>query len=116
MGAATALKYGQAPIIVADSAFVSFKELCRQVAVRRSPNYVPSCLISCLLPCFLSKLRKDILKQADYDIDTLDIEADVGKISKNTMIIFMSGDDDTLIDKEHSQQLYNAFEGKSKHL
>jgi hypothetical protein len=32
MGAATALKYGKAPIIVADSSFKSFKSLCRQIA------------------------------------------------------------------------------------
>lgn len=102
MGAATALKYGKAPLIVADSAFCSFKELCRQVAIKRSPDYVPSCLVSCLLPCFLIKLRKDIKKQADYDIDLLDIELDVANIDKNTTVIFMSGDDDTLIDKEHS--------------
>jgi pimeloyl-ACP methyl ester carboxylesterase len=32
MGAATALKYGKVPIIVADSSFKSFKSLCKQIA------------------------------------------------------------------------------------
>jgi hypothetical protein len=37
MGAATALKYGNAPIIVADSSFASFRKLCNQVAKKKSP-------------------------------------------------------------------------------
>jgi hypothetical protein len=32
MGAATALKYGKAPVIIADSSFKSFKSLCKQIA------------------------------------------------------------------------------------
>ena len=32
------------------------------------------------------------------------------------MLIFMSGDADNLIDKAHSQLLYESFEGKSKHI
>ena len=32
MGAATALRYGKAKIIVADSSFQSFRSLCKQVA------------------------------------------------------------------------------------
>lgn len=57
MGAGTALNYGKAPIIVADSAFESFRSLCKQIAVRHSPRYLPNCLISCLFPCIFLKLR-----------------------------------------------------------
>jgi hypothetical protein len=60
MGAATALKYGKAPIIVADSAFTSFRSLCMQVAKRNAPNCLPNCVIDCLFPCVFYKLRRDI--------------------------------------------------------
>jgi hypothetical protein len=60
MGAATALKYGKASIIVADSAFKSFKGICRQVAKKNSPCIIPNCLISCLFPCVFNKMRSDI--------------------------------------------------------
>jgi len=68
MGAATALKFGKAPIIVADSAFKSFKSLCKQVAKRNKPLYVPNCLIECLFPCVFCKLRGEIQEKAFYDI------------------------------------------------
>jgi hypothetical protein len=57
MGAATALKYGRASIIVADSAFKSFKGLCKQIAKRNAPKMMPNCLISCLFPCVFYKIR-----------------------------------------------------------
>ncbi len=68
MGAATALKYGKAPIIIADSSFQSFRSLCKQVAKRHAPNYLPSCLIGCIFPCVFYKLRKDVKTAGDYDI------------------------------------------------
>lgn len=60
MGAATALKYGKAPIIVADSSFTDFRSLCKDVAMRYAPSYIPSCLINCIFPCFFAKLRQDV--------------------------------------------------------
>ncbi len=71
MGAATALKFGKAKVIVADSAFKSFKDLCRQVAKKQAPSWLPSCLVSCLFPCFFMKLRSDVEKKGDYDIGDL---------------------------------------------
>lgn len=32
------------------------------------------------------------------------------------MIVFMSGDEDKLIDKENSAKLYNSFKGPKKYL
>ena len=102
MGAATALKYGKAPIIVADSSFTDFKSLCKEVAIRQTPSYIPRCLISCLFPCFFEKLRRDVKQTGNYDIESLDILEAVRKIGKETCLIFMSGDADILINKSHS--------------
>jgi esterase/lipase len=52
----------------------------------------------------------------EYDIEQLDIANDVKKISEATMIVFMSGDDDKLIDKANSEKLYNSFKGNRKYL
>lgn len=38
------------------------------------------------------------------------------RISESTMIVFMSGDEDKLIDKVNSEKLYNVFRGPHKHL
>jgi hypothetical protein len=73
MGAATALKYGKVPIIIADSSFQSFRSLCKQVATRHAPKYIPNCLISCVFPCVFYKLKTDVKESGDYDIDSLDI-------------------------------------------
>lgn len=68
MGAATALLYGKAEFIVADSSFKSFKSLCKQVAKEHSPKIVPNCMITCFFPCVFSKLKKDVDKKANYDV------------------------------------------------
>ncbi len=102
MGAATALKYGRAPIIIADSSFRCFKSLCKHIAKENSPKYVPGCLVSCLFPCVFYKLRVDIQEKGRYDIEQLDIRQDLKKISQSTFIVFMSGDEDKLIDKSNS--------------
>ena len=57
MGAVTALRYGKANVIVADSAFKSFKSLCKQFAKANTPCFVPNCLISCIFPCVFYKIR-----------------------------------------------------------
>lgn len=60
MGAATALKYGKAHIIVADSSFTSFQSLCEQVVKKNSPECLPNFVIDCIFPCVFSKLRNDV--------------------------------------------------------
>ena len=82
MGAATALRYGKAKVIVADSSFQSFRSLCKQVAKKHSPKYIPNCLISCFFPCVFSKLRNDVKELGDYDIECLDILASVRNINQ----------------------------------
>lgn len=69
MGAATALLYGKADFIVADSSFKSFKSLCKQVAKEHAPKAVPNCMINCFFPCVFMKLKKDIDKKANYDVE-----------------------------------------------
>lgn len=81
MGAATALKFGNAPIIIADSSFKSFKSLCKQIAKEHSPKFVPGCMVSCLFPCVFYKLRSDIQEKGDYDIEQLDIVKDLERIN-----------------------------------
>lgn len=73
MGAATSLLYGDVDFIVADSSFKSFKSLCKQVAKEHSPTVVPNFMINCFFPCVFTKLRNDIDKKAQYDVDSLDI-------------------------------------------
>lgn len=67
MGAATALLYGKADVIVADSTFKCFRSLCKDVAKKHKPKMVPGCMINCLFPCVYEKLRMDVSKRADYD-------------------------------------------------
>lgn len=116
MGAATALKYGNAPIIVADSSFKSFRSLCKQIAKEHSPKFVPGCMVSCLFPCVYEKLRADIREKGEYDVEELDIAKDLEGVSESTMVVFMSGDEDKLINKMNSEKLYNSFKGKRKYL
>jgi hypothetical protein len=68
MGAATALRYGRANAIVADSAFKSFRSLCKQVAKANSPCIIPNCLVSCLFPCVFCKIRSDVEEKGNYDV------------------------------------------------
>jgi hypothetical protein len=106
MGAATALRYGKTSVIVADSAFKSFKSLCKQVAKRNAPCFMPNCLISCLFPCVYCKIRSDVEEKGEYDVDCLDTTESIKSISPGTLVVFLSGDDDVLIDKRNSQRLY----------
>ena len=80
MGGATAIKYGKAPVIVADSAFSSFRSLCKQIAHKNAPEYLPGCFISCFFPCVFCKLKSDVEERAGYDLDELDIVSDLSKI------------------------------------
>jgi hypothetical protein len=114
MGAATALKFGQAPIIVADSSFSSFKDLCKEIAKQKAPILVPNILINCLFPCVFSKLRNDILELAHFDVEELDIAENVKKITPEKLVIFLTGKQDKLIDKMHSQILFKSFGGERK--
>ncbi len=71
-------------------------------------------MINCLFPCFFFKLKNDVKKKAKYDIEELDIKEAVKNIDINSLVIFMSGDKDTLIHHRNSEKLYKAFPGKNK--
>ena len=116
MGASSALKYGKADIIVADSPFRSIKKLCKEVVVNSKPKPIPSCLISCIFPCVYMKLRSDVKTRGQYDLDELDIEKDVEMINPASTLIFLSGNDDKLVNYYNSQKLYRLFSGKNKYL
>ena len=97
MGAATALLYGKAKMIIADSSYKSFKSLCKQVAKEHSPTVVPNCMITCFFPCVFSKLKKDVDKRAKYDVEDLDVKEAVKNLDPETVVVFMSGKNDVLI-------------------
>ena len=71
-------------------------------------------MINCLFPCVFFKLKNDVKKKAKYDIEELDIKEAVKNIDINSLVIFMSGDKDTLIHHRNSEKLYKAFPGKNK--
>ena len=111
MGASSALKYGKASIIVADSPFRSFKKLCKEIVVKSESNPFPSCMVTCLFPCVFLKLRSDVKSLANYDVEELNIEKDVQNIDSRTTIIFMSGTEDKLVHHYNSEKLYKIFSG-----
>jgi hypothetical protein len=114
MGAATALLNGKAELIVADSSFKSFKSLCKQVAKSNAP--VPNFMVTCIFPCVFSKLRWDIDKHAQYDVDELDVVEAVKNLNSNTVIIFLSGSNDRLVHKRNSEKLYEICPCKEKYI
>lgn len=102
MGAATALLYGKAEFIVADSSYKSFKSLCKQVAKQYSPAVVPNFMVACFFPCVFGKLRKDVDKKAKYDVEDLDVREALKNLDPNITIVFMSGKNDSLIHPRNS--------------
>ena len=73
MGASSALKYGKADIIVADSPFRNMKKLCKEVVQNSKSNPLPNCIVGCLFPCVFLKLRADVKARAQYDLESLNI-------------------------------------------
>lgn len=116
MGAATCLLYGNSEFIVADSSFKSFKSLCKQVAKEHSPNVVPNFMVSCFFPCVFEKLREDVDKKANYDVEALDIREAVKRLNPNTIVVFMSGRNDKLVAPRNSEKLFNECPCVRKYL
>jgi hypothetical protein len=114
MGAAASLLYGKAEFIVADSSFKCFKSLCKQIA--KGHSSVPNVIINCFFPCVFTKLRYDIEKKAQYDLDDLDVKSAMQKLDSNTIVVFMSGQDDQFIVSRNSVKLYNVCPCKVKYL
>lgn len=77
MGAVSALRYGRASIIIADSPFVSLEQICKETAHAKKPNYVPGCMVACCFPLMFRKLRTDVKKRADFDMKELNIKKSV---------------------------------------
>ena len=90
MGAVSALKYGRSDVIVADSPFRSMRKLCKELSTSKI-NPLPNAIVNCLFPCVFLKLRSDVKQKGKYDLEELDIEKDVKKISPLTTIVFLSG-------------------------
>lgn len=116
MGASTAILAGSAEIIVADSAFLSFRSLCKEVAKEYSPKRVPNCLIDCIFPCVFTKLSRDVKREAQYDVNSLNILKGVRNLPESTFLVLMSGDQDELINQMNSERLFEEFKGRRKHL
>lgn len=77
---------------------------------------MPGCLVSCVFPCVFFKLREDVKREADYDVQSLNILGSLSKIRRDTLLVFLSADEDSLVDKNNSEALYNSFQGPYKHI
>jgi hypothetical protein len=113
MGAVSLLLSSECNVMIADSAFSNLETLCRE-----SGNLIPhiyKCLFDCFFPCAFWFVRRDITRKVECDIfEDLDIEKRVRKMSPKKAIMFISGNDDTMVDKKHSQNLSVSFKGYKK--
>jgi hypothetical protein len=50
--------------------------------------------IKCFFSCIFYKMRSDVKKVGNYDIDDLNIKKAIQKINPNTFLILLSGDHD----------------------
>lgn len=64
-------------------------------------------MINCIFPCVFGKLRDDVGKKANYDVDSLDIREAVKRLNPLSTVVFMSGDKDMLVAARNSAKLYN---------
>lgn len=60
------------------------------------------------------KLKRDVEKRGEYDMDECDVKEAVQRIDPSTTLIFMSGDEDKLVNSRNSQKLFDIFTGKHK--
>lgn len=73
-------------------------------------------MITCFFPCVFSKLKKDVDKKANYDVEDLDVRDAVKNLHPKTVVVFMSGDKDTLINARNSAKLYNVCPCEEKYI
>ena len=59
-------------------------------------------MINCFFPCVFSKLKKDVDRKAKYDVEDLDVKDAVRKMHPKTVVVFMSGNKDVLINSRNS--------------
>ena len=102
MGAISALKFGGTQVIVADSACASLKRVCREQVMRGKPEEIPGCVVGCIFPIVYSKLRSDLKQMGNYDIEELNLKRIVAGMPIDKIIIFLSADEDTVIDAGNS--------------
>lgn len=65
-------------------------------------------MINCFFPCVFEKLKDDVDKRANYNVDDLDIREAVKRLSPKTTVVFMSGEKDKLVAARNSTKLYNV--------
>lgn len=114
MGAISALKFGGPQVIVADSACASLKRIAREQVKRMKPEIVPGCMLGCLFPLIYAKLRCDVKTIAGFDIQELNLKRIVAAMPTDKIMVFISGDDDNVIDSNNSETLYNSYRGYDK--
>ncbi|EAX88678.1 Clan SC, family S9, unassigned serine peptidase [Trichomonas vaginalis G3] len=111
MGAATAIlyaaKYKTPKAIVADSSFTSLVDLAKQIAKQR---LIPESIFNSLFP----SIKEQILKQLDFDVDSLDIIEAVKQVT--IPITFIHGEKDNFINPMNSQILYSLCPSNDKNL
>jgi DNA-directed RNA polymerase subunit F len=73
-------------------------------------------MISCFFPCVFTKLKKDVDKRAKYDVEDLDVKEAVKKLDPDTVVVFLSGENDQLINPRNSKKLYDICPCTEKHI
>ncbi|CAD8206172.1 unnamed protein product [Paramecium pentaurelia] len=92
-------------VLVCDSPFSNLALLCKEIAT--SGYGVPGCCFNCFF-CFVkSKIRKE----ANFNVDDLNIIQIVGNLSSQVSIAFLSANQDQLVNSKHSKQLHCVFKG-----
>lgn len=69
-------------------------------------------ILSCFFCCIYAKLRSDVQKKGDYDVEDLNLMKAIDKIDPSTLIIFIAGDNDEIVSNSHSSALYKRFKGE----
>eukprot|EP01102_Stenamoeba_stenopodia_P019189 TRINITY_DN716_c0_g1_i1.p1 TRINITY_DN716_c0_g1~~TRINITY_DN716_c0_g1_i1.p1 ORF type:complete len:841 (+),score=171.91 TRINITY_DN716_c0_g1_i1:121-2523(+) len=123
MGAATALLYtaqydsddrsqNKISALILDSPFASLKRLSKEVVQNAKVNKVPQSLTKAFSNLGLKLVRKSIKKRAKFDINKLAPIAVVDQCK--CPVLFIHAVADTLINPQHSQDLYDKYGGENK--
>ncbi|CAD8066162.1 unnamed protein product [Paramecium primaurelia] len=112
MGSATAILAAREnpniKVIVCDSPFSNFYMLCQDLA--KSRYHIPKCFFNCCW-CFI---KSKIQKEANFNLDDLNLLSIVQTLQNDLLIIFLQAKQDELIENKHASLLMENFRGKKK--
>lgn len=78
MGAVSVLLYGEAPIMIVDSPFVSIRQIGEDHMYR---SKIPKCCVCCFFPCVWQCVKSSVKKRAEYDLNDVNTAKAVKKMS-----------------------------------